>query len=100
MIRSIDPDAHIESNIINTHFILADHSVVSNLIRFINEFWFVKETSISQNENIALIEEEIKKNTSFVNTSSSLDSLIKKVIFYDDVASLFNYVLDNKTKEK
>jgi hypothetical protein len=55
MVRSIDPFAHIESNAL----------VVGNLIRFINQFWYVGDenelNSLISKESIQSLASKIKK---------------------------------------
>ena len=79
MIRSIDPYAHIEckKRLINLFQIysiyLAKSYVVTNLLRFLNEFWFI---NLNQ-ENL----EEIVKNDS--NLANSAATMMSKLKIYD-----------------
>lgn len=66
MVRSIDPTVHIEHN----------EFVVVNLIRVINEFWFVSDKPNK-------IHEKIKNDSN--NAKINIDDLMKKIIFYKDV---------------
>jgi hypothetical protein len=55
MVRSIDPFAHVDSNAL----------VVGNLIRFINQFWYIGDENELNNliskENIQSVASKIKK---------------------------------------
>ena len=77
IIRSIDPIIHIEYNDI----------IVINLIRYINEFWFIKKDNLKSKQYIL---EEIKKNHN--NNKLNCNKLIEKVLFFDD----FNMLLKSK----
>jgi len=73
MVRSIDPFIHVESQ----------SFVISNLIRFINQFWFI-------NLNKENIEKIINDSTTTNNTSSTLMTKVKQ----------FNNLQDTLSKEK
>jgi len=77
IIRSIDPIVHIEYNEI----------VVINLIRYINEFWFVKNNCLKSKEFIL---EKIKNDHN--NNNLNCNQLIEKVFFFDD----FNLLLKSQ----
>ena len=77
IIRSIDPIIHIEYNDI----------IVINLIRYINEFWFIKKDNLKSKLYIL---EEIKKDHN--NNKLNCNKLIEKVLFFDD----FNMLLKSK----
>ena len=77
IIRSIDPIIHIEYNDI----------IVINLIRYINEFWFIKKDNLKSKQYIL---EEIKKDHN--NNKLNCNKLIEKVLFFDD----FNMLLKSK----
>ena len=77
IIRSIDPIIHIEYNDI----------IVINLIRYINEFWFIKKDNLKSKQYIL---EEIKKDHN--NNKLNCNKLIEKVLFFDD----FNMLLKLK----
>ena len=77
IIRSIDPIIHIEYNDI----------IVINLIRYINEFWFIKKDNLKSKQYIL---EEIKKDHN--NNKLNCNKLIEKVLFFDD----FNILLKSK----
>lgn len=77
IIRSIDPIIHIEYNDI----------IVINLIRYINEFWFIKKDKLKSKQFIL---EEIKKDHN--NNKLNCNKLIEKVLFFDD----FNMLLKSK----
>ena len=88
MVRSLNPIAHIECRfnhikykfIINT---LANSSVVSNLFRFVNEFWFLN----LKNENI---EEIITLDST--NSSSNSSAFINKVKIFKKLEVKLNYI--------
>ena len=77
IIRSIDPIIHIEYNDI----------IVINLIRYINEFWFIKKDNLKSKQYIL---EEIKKDHN--NNKLNCNKLIEKILFFDD----FNMLLKSK----
>ncbi len=69
MIRSIDPFAHIEGKL--DYIIIANSQVVVNLVRFINEFWFIN-----------LKGEDIDSMVKIDNANSELKNRIK---IYSDI---------------
>ena len=79
IIRSLDPFIHIENN---------SHIVVQ-LIRYINEFWFVK----SKNEKNEI---QIKVESDSNNAKQNIKDLMDKIKFYSD----FNQVIDQEIKSK
>lgn len=80
IIRSLDPFIHIEN----------ESNVVIQLIRYINEFWFVKKKS----EKIE-IEKKIKADQNNLNLNSH--ELMDKIKFYLDFQQLIKKeIIDNK----
>ena len=86
MIRSIDPFAHIECkkdiiNLIQIYSIyLAKTYVVTNLLRFLNEFWFI-------NLNQENLEEIVKNDSNLVNSAATMMSKLK---IYDSFEVIYN----------
>ena len=79
IIRSLDPFIHIENN----------NYIVVQLIRYINEFWFVK-----QNDEKKEITKKIEADTN--NAKQNIKELMDKIKFY----STFDEVLDKEIKNK
>ena len=71
MIRSIDPIAHIDCKWFLLTF-KAHSYVITSLIRFLNEFWFVN----TNNENV----EQLVKNDA--NITTNVQGLVKKIKQY------------------
>ena len=81
MVRSIDPMVHIEH----------DDYVIINLIRYINEFWLVREDKDNERK---LIYNKVKNDAN--NAKLNIDSLMEKVKMFSNIEELKT----NKTKEK
>jgi hypothetical protein len=79
IIRSLDPFIHIENN----------NYIVVQLIRYINEFWFVK-----QNDEKKEITKKIEADTN--NAKQNIKELMDKIKFY----STFDELLDKEIKNK
>ena len=77
IIRSLDPFVHIENN----------NYLVVQLIRYINEFWFVK-----QNNEKKEIVKKIEADTN--NAKQNIKELVNKIKFF----SSFNDLIDNEIK--
>jgi len=98
MIRSIDPFAHIEGNnkfnfyllIIKPYF-LGDPEIVSNLIRFINEFWFLRTDKFT-----ASVEEVIKNDT--INANVNVNLKLRKFNAIDDILTYVEKFKDISNK--
>lgn len=80
MVRSIDPMVHIEH----------DDYVIINLIRYINEFWLVREDKENERK---LIYTKVKNDTN--NAKLNIDSLMEKVKTFSNLEEL----KANKAKE-
>ena len=79
IIRSLDPYIHIES----------DKSLVVQLIRYINEFWYVKAIN-EQNE----IQKKVESDSN--NAKQNIKELMDKIKFFNN----FNQVIDKEIKTK
>ena len=79
IIRSLDPFVHIES----------DKNLVVQLIRYINEFWFVKGIN-EKNE----IQKKVENDSN--NMKQNIKELMDKIKFFDN----FNQVIDKEIKTK
>ena len=79
IIRSLDPFIHIENN----------NYIVVQLIRYINEFWFVKQS----NEKKEIVK-KIEADTN--NAKQNIKELVDKIKFF----SSFNELLDKEIKKK
>ena len=79
IIRSLDPFVHIENN----------NYIVVQLIRYINEFWFVK----SKNEKDEILK-KVEKDSN--NAKQNISDLMSKIKFYSN----FNQVIDKEIKTK
>ena len=79
IIRSLDPFVHIENN----------NYIVVQLIRYINEFWFVK----SKNEKDEILK-KVEKDSN--NAKQNINDLMSKIKFYPN----FNQVIDKEIKTK
>ena len=79
IIRSLDPFVHIENN----------NFIVVQLIRYINEFWFVKK----KNEKDEILK---KVESDSNNAKQNIKDLMDKIKFYSD----FNQVIDKEIKSK
>ena len=79
IIRSLDPFVHIENN----------NYIVVQLIRYINEFWFVK----SKNEKDEILK-KVEKDSN--NAKQNINDLMSKIKFYSN----FNQVIDKEIKTK
>ena len=79
IIRSLDPYIHIES----------DKSLVVQLIRYINEFWYVKGIS-EKNE----IQKKVESDSN--NAKQNIKELMDKIKFFNN----FNQVIDKEIKTK
>ena len=79
IIRSLDPFVHIENN----------NYIVVQLIRYINEFWFVKK----KNEKDEILK---KVESDSNNAKQNIKELMDKIKFYSD----FNQVIDKEIKSK
>ena len=79
IIRSLDPFVHIENN----------NYIVVQLIRYINEFWFVK----NKNEKDEILK-KVEKDSN--NAKQNISDLMIKIKFY----SIFNQVIDKEIKTK
>ena len=77
IIRSLDPFVHIENN----------NYLVVQLIRYINEFWYVKDIN-EKNEIIKKIEADSN------NAKQNIKELVSKIKFF----SSFKDLLDKKIK--
>ena len=73
IIRSLDPFIHIENN----------NYIVVQLIRFINEFWFVKEN----NEKKEIVK-KIEADTN--NAKQNIKDLVDKIKFFSSFKDLFD----------
>ena len=73
IIRSLDPYIHIENN----------NYIVVQLIRFINEFWFVKEN----NEKKEIVK-KIEADTN--NAKQNIKDLVDKIKFFSSFKALFD----------
>ena len=78
IIRSLDPFIHIENN----------NYIVVQLIRYINEFWFVKK----ENEKKE-ITSKIQSDTN--NAKQNIKELIEKIKFFPNFNDLINKQLKN-----
>lgn len=79
IIRSLDPFVHIENN----------NYIVVQLIRYINEFWFVK----NKNEKDEILK-KVEKDSN--NAKQNISDLMSKIKFYSN----FNQVIDKEIKTK
>ena len=79
IIRSLDPFVHIENN----------NYIVVQLIRYINEFWFVK----NKNEKDEIFK-KVEKDSN--NAKQNIKDLMDKIKFYSN----FNQVIDKEIKSK
>ena len=79
IIRSLDPFVHIENN----------NYIVVQLIRYINEFWFVK----NNNEKDEILK-KVEKDSN--NAKQNINDLMSKIKFYSN----FNQVIDKEIKTK
>ena len=79
IIRSLDPFVHIENN----------NYIIVQLIRYINEFWFVKK----KNEKDEILK---KVESDSNNAKQNIKDLMDKIKFYSD----FNQVIDKEIKSK
>ena len=79
IIRSLDPFIHIENN----------NYIVVQLIRYINEFWFVKQKS-EKNEII----KKIKADSN--NAKQNINDLVDKIKFFSSFDDLINKELNNQ----
>ena len=79
IIRSLDPFVHIENN----------NYIVVQLIRYINEFWFVK----NKNEKDEILK-KVEKDSN--NAKQNINDLMSKIKFYSN----FNQVIDKEIKTK
>ena len=79
IIRSLDPFIHIENN----------NYIVVQLIRYINEFWFVKE----KNEK-GEIQNKVEKDSN--NAKQNIKDLLDKIKFFNN----FNQVIDKEIETK
>ena len=79
IIRSLDPFIHIENN----------NYIVVQLIRYINEFWFVK----NKNEKDEILK-KVEKDSN--NAKQNISDLMSKIKFYSN----FNQVIDKEIKTK
>ena len=79
IIRSLDPFIHIENN----------NYIVVQLIRYINEFWFVKQS----NEKKEIVK-KIEADTN--NAKQNIKELVDKIKFF----SSFNELLDKEINNK
>ena len=75
MIRSLDPIIHIEF----------DDYVVINLIRYINEFWFINS---KMDKEIKEIHNKIEKDTN--NAKLDTKDLMKKIKFYKSIDEMLS----------
>ena len=73
IIRSLDPYIHIENN----------NYIVVQLIRFINEFWFVKEN----NEKKEIVKKIEADNN---NAKQNIKDLVDKIKFFSSFKDLFD----------
>ena len=79
IIRSLDPFIHIENN----------NYIVVQLIRYINEFWFVKQ----KNEKNEIIK-KIKADSN--NAKQNINDLVDKIKFFSSFDDLINKELNNQ----
>ena len=79
IIRSLDPFVHIENN----------NYIVVQLIRYINEFWFVKGKSEKEE-----ITKKVENDSN--NAKQNIKDLINKIKFFSN----FNQVIDKEIKSK
>ena len=79
IIRSLDPFVHIENN----------NYIVVQLIRYINEFWFVK----NKNEKDEILK-KVEKDSN--NAKQNINDLMSKIKFYSNL----NQVIDKEIKTK
>ena len=73
MVRSIDPFVHIEY----------DDYVITNLIRYINEFWLVRA---DKEKEYKVIYDKVKNDGN--NAKLNIDSLMQKVKMYSSVEDI------------
>ena len=73
IIRSLDPYIHIENN----------NYIVVQLIRFINEFWFIKQS----NEKKEIVK-KIEADTN--NAKQNINDLVDKIKFFSSFQDLFD----------
>lgn len=83
IIRSLDPFIHIEGN----------NYIVVQLIRYINEFWFVKQIN-EKNEII----KSIKSDTNNVN--QNINDLVDKIKFFSSFDDLIKKTINNLNNNK
>ena len=79
IIRSLDPFIHIENN----------NYIVVQLIRYINEFWFVKKN----NEKKEIVK-KIEADTN--NAKQNIKELVDKIKFFSSFNKLLNKEIKNK----
>ena len=79
IIRSLDPFVHIENN----------NYIVVQLIRYINEFWYVKDKN-ERNE----IQKKIENDSN--NSKQNIKDLMDKIKFFTG----FNQIIDKEIKSK
>ncbi len=81
IIRSLDPFIHIENN----------NYIVVQLIRYINEFWFVK-----QNNEKKEIVKKIEADSN--NAKQNIKELVDKIKFFTSFKDLLDKEIQNKYK--
>jgi len=79
IIRSLDPFVHIENN----------NYIVVQLIRYINEFWFVKK----KNEKDEILK---KVESDSNNAKQNIKDLMDKIKFYSDFTQVINKEIKSK----
>jgi hypothetical protein len=77
MIRSLDPIIHIEY----------DNYVVINLIRYINEFWFINS---QKEKELKEIHNKIEKDTN--NAKLDIKDLMKKIKFFSSTEDMLSKI--------
>ena len=77
MIRSLDPIIHIEY----------DNYVVINLIRYINEFWFINS---QKEKELKEIHNKIEKDTN--NAKLDIKDLMKKIKFFSSTENMLSKI--------
>ena len=81
IIRSLDPFIHIEN----------DRNIVIQLIRYINEFWFM-----NKNNNLEKFEIQKKVENDSNNAKQNIKELMDKIKFFDN----FNEIINKEIKIK
>ena len=78
MIRSIDPIVHIEHS----------NYVITNLIRYVNEFWFINTNKDSEYKTIY---DKVKNDSN--NNKLNITDLMIKVKYFTEINEVLNNVI-------